>query len=162
MLSELKVRPILLLLVRLNKIVRDYSHGPTRYRACVQLPTQDWSGEKWFKIKSGEQLWCFETINSLQSTGMWDSIHVCSIILKLCWLSMIVSNECPQWVKVELYACARQRLLALNVPAFLQLHALAATGDSKNSSKQFHHPSWKPKSSPRRTYNCNFHINKMK
>ncbi|CAM6017894.1 unnamed protein product [Sphagnum balticum] len=38
---ELKVRPILLLLVRLNKIVRDYSHGPTRYRACVQLPTQD-------------------------------------------------------------------------------------------------------------------------
>ncbi|CAK9859747.1 unnamed protein product [Sphagnum jensenii] len=38
---ELKVRPILLLLVRLNKIVRDYSHGPTRYRACVQLPAQD-------------------------------------------------------------------------------------------------------------------------
>jgi hypothetical protein len=38
---ELKVRPILLLLVRLNKIVRDYSHVPTRYRACVQLPTQD-------------------------------------------------------------------------------------------------------------------------
>jgi len=38
---ELKVRPILLLLVRLNKIIRDYSPGPTRYRACVQLPTQD-------------------------------------------------------------------------------------------------------------------------